>query len=146
MTIGRICFRRMATVHPETTVEEGARIMARLGISTLVALDPEGNPLGVVSDRDMVVRCLAEGQRPADTLLADIMTSPVPAGLELPAELLGLRGNGSGPEDYQIVESAEYETLPSVQALDDALHMVDREMERRGGRSRDRPSSGKGQP
>src|SRR5690606_18776101 len=34
-------------------------------------------PVGIVTDRDVMLRCVAEGKDASDTPLSDIMTSPV---------------------------------------------------------------------
>ncbi len=132
MNVGRVCSRFMATILPDGTVEEAAVRMASLGVDTLVVLAEDGFALGVVTDRDLVIRCIARGGAPRETFVLEIMTTPVPPGLafEFPDE----REAGDRDADAgRLVRGAEYETLTSLLALDDALHLVQREMDREGG-------------
>ncbi len=62
-------------VSGDLTVEEGARILRELGISTLI-IEEDGKPVGIVTDRDFVIKVIAEGL-PPDTKLKEIMSSPI---------------------------------------------------------------------
>ncbi len=132
-SLGRVCSRRMATLESHGTVEEAAIRMARLGVDTLVVLDDTGEPMGVVTDRDLVVRALARGLAPGETFVAEIMTSPLPPGMDLEFLDLAIQG-GNG--DQPLVLNDRYEHLSSLLALDDALALLDEEMERRVGPDR----------
>jgi CBS domain-containing protein len=46
-------------------------------VGTLVVTDGDGRPEGIVTDRDIVVRCVAEELAPARTKVRDVMTSDV---------------------------------------------------------------------
>ena len=58
---------------PATPVQEAARAMVETG-ATCVLVDLDG-PLGIVTDRDLRTRVLAEGA-PLDTPLVDVMSAP----------------------------------------------------------------------
>ena len=64
----------LATVTPKTPVVEAAGLMARLSISSLVAVDGDGKPTGIVTERDMV---RAFSINVGGGAVGDIMTSPV---------------------------------------------------------------------
>jgi hypothetical protein len=135
MSVGRVCSRYMATILPEGTVEEAASLMARLGVDTLVVVGGDGQAAGIVTDRDLVVRCLARGGFPRETFVLEIMTSPVPASFDL--DFPEDRQNGThGFDTPRIVRGAEYETLSGLLALDDVLALVDRELNREEGYGR----------
>jgi CBS domain-containing protein len=60
----------------ETTIAEAARTMREQDIGDVVVAD--GTTLaGVVTDRDIVVRAVAEGRDPDNTTLREIMTADV---------------------------------------------------------------------
>ena len=63
------------TATPMATVYELARTMARCGVG-FVPIIEEGQLKGVVTDRDLVVRCLAENRDPLHTDAFDIMSGP----------------------------------------------------------------------
>jgi CBS domain-containing protein len=58
------------------TVAEAARIMAAASIGFLPICDGDRKVLGVVTDRDIVVRAMAKGLDPNATPAAKIMSSP----------------------------------------------------------------------
>lgn len=64
------------TARTETTVSEAARMMAEFDVGDLIVLDDESNVVGIVTDRDMVVRGLAADLSPIATV-ADVMTTNV---------------------------------------------------------------------
>ncbi|WP_243027127.1 DUF294 nucleotidyltransferase-like domain-containing protein [Thermus albus] len=77
--VGNLVRRPPAFIPPSATVEEAARRMRQEGISSLLV---EGEPLGILTDRDLRNRVLAEGLSPS-TPVAQVMTTPLFA---LPAE------------------------------------------------------------
>ncbi|WP_105318223.1 DUF294 nucleotidyltransferase-like domain-containing protein [Thermus tenuipuniceus] len=77
--VGQLVRRPPAFIPPSATVEEAARKMRQEGISSLLV---EGEPPGILTDRDLRNRVLAEG-RPPSTPVGKVMTSPL---FSLPAE------------------------------------------------------------
>jgi CBS domain-containing protein len=77
MSVGKICVRAVHTASPDETVLEAARRMAREKTGTLVVLDLERLPIGILSDRDVMVRCVAEGKDPTLALVSELMSTPV---------------------------------------------------------------------
>ena len=63
------------TANPMSTVYELARTMARCGVGFIPIVE-DGQLKGVVTDRDLVVRCLAENRDPLHTDAFDIMSGP----------------------------------------------------------------------
>jgi CBS domain-containing protein len=58
------------TVGPETTVSEAAKQMAREDVGPLPVVE-DGRLVGIVTDRDLVVRVLAEGRDPKSTTVRE---------------------------------------------------------------------------
>jgi CBS domain-containing protein len=56
-----------------TTVMEAARRMRDADIGDVLVIN-DNDPYGIVTDRDIVVRALAEGKGPEETTLGDIAT------------------------------------------------------------------------
>jgi CBS domain-containing protein len=61
-------------VPPETTVDDAAVLMANHDIGMVPVIDEERHVLGVVTDRDLVLRVLAFRQHPAQVPVRDVMT------------------------------------------------------------------------
>ncbi len=66
-------------ISPEETVAVAARTLARCNIGCLPVCDQSGVLKGMVTDRDLVIRCLASGKKPEDTKVWEIMTTGVVA-------------------------------------------------------------------
>ncbi|MGE3616374.1 MAG: CBS domain-containing protein [Gemmatimonadales bacterium] len=79
MSIGRICSRVVATATPEETIRTAARRMVRNDVGTLVVVEGRGDnhPVGVVTDRDIAVRCVGGELDPDLTPISALMSSPV---------------------------------------------------------------------
>jgi CBS domain-containing protein len=59
-----------------TPVVEAAKVMAREDVGSVPVVD-SGRLMGVVTDRDLVVRVLAEGRDPEGTSVGDVASSDV---------------------------------------------------------------------
>jgi len=62
------------TVPADTTLTEAARLMRDADIGDVIVANEQGRPNGLVTDRDIVVRGIAEGHVPDDTTVGDICT------------------------------------------------------------------------
>ena len=69
--------RHVIAVAPECSVAVAARLMARHNVGVLPVRSRDGALCGIVTDRDLVTRCIAAGKRPEATTVREIMTSAV---------------------------------------------------------------------
>jgi CBS domain-containing protein len=60
-----------------TSVFDAARTMRESNIGNVLVLDDKEGVCGIVTDRDIVVRDVAEGRHPSEVQLADICTRDV---------------------------------------------------------------------
>lgn len=67
----------VAVVEPETTALQTAQLMRRHHVGALVVVDAaeKTRPIGIVTDRDLVLAVMAEGLDPAVFTASDIMSS-----------------------------------------------------------------------
>lgn len=68
--------REVMTSEPKTcpincTIEQAARTMRDSNIGSLIAVE-NGDVKGIVTDRDIVVRAIADGGNPDEVLVADV--------------------------------------------------------------------------
>lgn len=82
MLLNTFCMLDVARCSPRTTVLEAAHLMRHHHTGDLVVVDDDGGeerqtPLGVITDRDIVVEVLARGADPARTLVSQVMRTPV---------------------------------------------------------------------
>jgi len=129
MTAGNICSRKIATARGEDSVRSAALRMAEHGMGTLVVTMGNGAsaPAGIVTDRDIVVRCVAKGLDPAKTQVSKIMTQPVHAVDEdSPVEDAILRmAEGAS---RRMVVTGEGGRLVGVLSLDDVISLLIKEV------------------
>src|SRR5262249_48620129 len=72
----------LATIDPSDTVEKAAREMRDRSVGCLVVTHA-GHPVGVVTDRDIVIRAVAEGRAGAHDRIGDFVTyDPVTVSLD----------------------------------------------------------------
>lgn len=64
----------LATITPDRTITEAADEMDRLAVGALVVVEPSGQPVGIVTDRDLVVRAVARRVDP-DARVDSVMTT-----------------------------------------------------------------------
>jgi CBS domain-containing protein len=72
----RIGRHEVASEAPTTTVLAVARRMAEEDVGYVVVVDG-ARPVGIFTDRDLVLRVVAEGKDPATTSLSDVMSAPL---------------------------------------------------------------------
>jgi CBS domain-containing protein len=65
---------RVDTARKDETVLTIADRMRQRNVGTVVVIDEEERPVGIVTDRDLVVRCLADRRDPAETTIDEVMT------------------------------------------------------------------------
>ena len=66
-------------ISPRETVEVAARTLQKYNIGALPVCDAQGKLCGMITDRDLVTRCMAVGKSPAQTLVQEVMTNQVTA-------------------------------------------------------------------
>lgn len=76
MRIGEICTVQTVYCEREETVQGAAMLMRKHHVGDLVVVEQNGErvPVGIVTDRDIVVSVIALGLDPASLLVGDIMT------------------------------------------------------------------------
>ena len=79
MKLREIMSDNVVRIHPEEPVSVAARALARYNIGALPVCGSDGRLQGVVTDRDLVTRCIAAGRSPEGTSVKALMTSGVTA-------------------------------------------------------------------
>src|SRR4051812_15196698 len=63
----------VVTASPDTTLEEIATMM-KSGDTGAIPVVEEGELLGIITDRDIVIRCVAQGKDPSEVTADDILS------------------------------------------------------------------------
>lgn len=59
------------------SIKDVARLMVEFDCGLIPVLDHDAHPVGVITDRDLVVHFLARGENPLELVAADVMREPV---------------------------------------------------------------------
>jgi CBS domain-containing protein len=131
MSIGRICSREVDVIEPEESAAAAAVRMRDRRVGTLVVLNTDQLPVGIVTDRDLVTRVMAAGKDPARMKIAEIITRPVETMREdAPIEDVLLRMRGAGIRRMLVVD--ESGRLAGVVSVDDIVSLLSEEFGRIG--------------
>ena len=82
MKLREIMTRQVVRIHPEESVSVAARMLEHYNIGMLPVCDGRGHVCGLVTDRDLVTRCVAAGRNPAVTAVREVMTRNIISGME----------------------------------------------------------------
>ena len=77
MKIQEVMTNRVVKIHPEESVSVAARTLQHYNIGVLPVCGYDGSLCGVVTDRDLVTRCLAAGGDPNRVKVREVMTGTV---------------------------------------------------------------------
>jgi len=123
MSVGRICTRYVDLADSEETVQAAAQRMLERKVGTLVILNPAKRPVGLLTDRDLVLRVVAQGQDPRRTSVGEVMTKdPKTVSEGTPIEqALALMRSGSFRR-LPVVD--DHGALVGLVSLDDVLSLL----------------------
>src|SRR5207244_4505656 len=76
MQVSEVMTRDAECTRPEATLQEAAKRMKALDVGSLPVCDKD-HLVGVLTDRDITVRCVAEGHDPRTDHVRDAMTPQV---------------------------------------------------------------------
>lgn len=76
MDVREVMTEKPACCAPEDSVQEAARLMVENDCGEVPVLDETGQPVGVITDRDIACRCVAEG-KDLNTPVSEVMSAPV---------------------------------------------------------------------
>jgi CBS domain-containing protein len=102
--------RRLVTVEPDSRVSDAAKIMEAEDIGCVLVLD-NGKPHGLLTDRDIVVRCIAKNIDVDDCTVENIMTE----SLETVSESDGL---------FECIETMRGAGVRRIPVVDDRGHAI----------------------
>lgn len=123
MTAGRICTREVDLVDQNESVQVAAERMNSRNVGTLIVLDEESHPIGMLTDRDLALRVVGKGRDAIETTIADIMTRfpcSISEDTSIEAALTKMRSGG-----FRRLPVVDQECkLIGVLTLDDILELL----------------------
>lgn len=77
MKLREVMTHPVIRIHPDESVAVAARTLTHYNIGILPVCGSDGRVCGLVTDRDLVTRCIASGRSPANTPVRQVMTSQI---------------------------------------------------------------------
>lgn len=77
MEVKDIMTQPAISIGPEETAEVAARTLTHYNIGFLPVCGEDGKLCGLVTDRDLVTRCMASGRTPAQTKVREVMSARI---------------------------------------------------------------------
>ena len=77
MKTGELCNREVITASLDTSIEEAARLMRDHHVGSLVVVesrDGRTEPVGIITDRDIVIEVIAENVALDEVIVGDVMS------------------------------------------------------------------------
>ena len=130
MTIGAICNREVVVAEKHTPILEAAQLMRKRHVGTLVIVEDRNQrrvPVGILTDRDLVIEVLASGLAQDAVTAGDIMSIDILTGHEndsIWATLQHMRGNGI--RRLPVVD--QQDCLVGILTMDDLLELLAAEL------------------
>ena len=127
MPVGDFCRREPCTATPDESIREAAKRMDARGVGSLVVVDAEGKPVGMLTDRDLVMRGLRRRRNPDATTVAELMQGEVSRVRETaPLEVAIRRMRSDAVRRIPVVDDAG--RLVGILAADDVLQLASSEL------------------
>jgi CBS domain-containing protein len=123
MNAGNFCARNVDTAAATDTVLIAARRMNDRNVGSLIVVDDNKRPIGIVTDRDLTVRALAKPLDATRSILADVMTPSPQTSTQTASltECVGMMRNGAFRRLPVVDDAGE---LFGVLTLDDVLEYL----------------------
>jgi len=126
MSVGELCNRTVIVTSRTTRLDEAARLMREHHVGSIVVVDetPAGSqPVGIVTDRDIVIEIVAAGVSPATVTVEEIMAPDLVVAKEGEDLLDTLtRMRAKGVRRVPVVNGAG--ALLGILSLDDMLGVL----------------------
>ncbi|MGE3776603.1 MAG: CBS domain-containing protein [Pirellulaceae bacterium] len=123
MSVGRLCVREVDVAHRDESVWHGAERMHQRSVGTLVVVDSDRRPVGIVTDRDLVERVIAKNLDYHLTTLDAVMT-PDPATIHEAAPIEAAVKMMRGGRFRRIPVVNDEGELVGLLSLDDVLMLL----------------------
>lgn len=126
MSVGSICTRKVFTAAPNDSVREAAVRMKEHHVGSLLVLGDDRIPVGILTDRDIAMQCVADDNNPEVMLVSETMTEPVrtvPESLPIEDALAVMAGTAARRAPVVNTDGE----LVGLLALDDILELLSEE-------------------
>ena len=126
MSLGNLCRREVVVVSQGTPIKEAVKFMEEKNIGSVIVVGG-GKPLGIATDRDILLRVVNKGLDPEKSSVDDVMTREIVTlkeGMGLFEALEQVKGKGI--RRFPIVDARG--NLKGIMTLDDIIYLLGKEM------------------
>jgi len=130
MNAGELCTRNTVIIQEDKTVKDAAKLMKEYNVGCLIVMREQKIspiPMGIVTDRDIVVKCLVNGHNINDYKVREIMSTPaltVVESVSILDTLMKMRYNSI--RRIPVVDEKGH--LTGILSLDDILDYISKEL------------------
>ena len=121
MSLQRFARKEMVVARPDETVAQVAARMKEGHVGAIVVVD-DGGPIGIVTDRDLVTRVLAQGASPATKIAMVMTTKPETLRVDAMLDEAVTRMKERGVRRLPLVDGEGH--LVGMVALDDLIVLL----------------------
>jgi CBS domain-containing protein len=128
MSLESLCRREIVCVDVKTKVLEATEMMEEMNVGSVIVIQND-RPVGIVTDRDVVLRVVNKKLDPAECSVGDIMSLEVVTlkqSTGLYDALEQIKESGSSVRRFPIVD--ENGTIKGIITLDDVIYLLGKEM------------------
>ena len=126
MSMGELCNREVVVIEPSASVSEAVRLMRDYHVGDVMVVEPRDTqriPVGILTDRDIVIKVLAEGRDPQALSIRDVMSTGLVTARE-DEELVDVIGRMRRQGVRRIPVVNEHGGLEGILAVDDVLELL----------------------
>ena len=126
MSLGNLCRREVVVVSQGTPIKKAVKFMEEKNIGSVIVVG-SGKPLGIATDRDILLRVVNKGLDPEKSSVDDVMTKEIVTlkeGMGLFEALEQVKGKGI--RRFPIVDARG--NLKGIMTLDDIIYLLGKEM------------------
>jgi len=76
LSVQDVMVRQVLTIDAAQNATNAARLMSKFGISSLI-VSSEDDIVGILTERDIIIRVVSSGQDPATVTIGEIMSEPI---------------------------------------------------------------------
>ena len=130
MNAGELCNREVITATREMSIREAAQLMRDRHVGSLVVVEGSGDPqkpVGILTDRDIVIEVIAENVGVDEVAVGDVMTYAL-LKVNVQDSILDTaqRMRARGVRRVPVIEATG--ELAGILALDDILELLSEEL------------------
>ena len=123
MKVRDVMTKHVIRIGEQEPVEVAARTLTHYNIGALPVCGGDGKLCGVVTDRDLVIRCMASGRSPAAMKVRDVMTARVVSAA--PDMEVGVAAHLMGREQVRRLPVVDHGRLCGMVSLADLANAGD---------------------